>query len=110
MLHVEVNNLELLLLSEMQLFENLVFPPNSFCSWGSVKLVLLVARLEELHADQMQANIADLGLVVHLNDSVVEGLYGGGVVGEVGCWIPHGHLRDLVWDLEGYVLGGEHKG
>ena len=58
----------------------------------------------------MQANIADLSLGVHLYDSVVEGLYGGGVVGAVGWWGPHGHLRDLVWDLEGGVLGGEHAG
>ena len=58
----------------------------------------------------MQANVADLSLGIHLHDPAVEGLYGGGVVGEVGWWGPHGDLRDLVWDLEGGVLGGEHAG
>ena len=72
----------------MQLFENLVFPPNSFCSWGSVKLVLLVARLETLHANQMQLILAwsfiSMILLVKL---------GGGV-----HMAPRG------------VLGGEHTG
>ena len=94
MLHDEVKIFELLLLSEMQLFKNIV--SNLCCLLPELK------NFMPIKCKPKELSLAWLFTI----DFVLEGLYGGGSVGEVGLWSPHGHLRDLGWDMEGGVLGG----
>ena len=106
----QICNLEFLFLGEVQFSKNLSFSTNLFSPRGCIKLVLLITRLEILHAKQVQANIADLVLLVLLRDYRVQGLNGGCVVDKVMGWGPHPQVWGLRWDIDGCVFWGVHAG
>ena len=103
----EAHNFSLNLLSEVELPEDFLLPPNLLGTLPSVNLVLLPSGFEELHALQVKPNILDIVLLIELLNQVVQPLNDGWLFDEVGVGNPLSQARGISGHTEGAEFGWE---